>query len=89
MISSPDLVFAVRGKKKEEGGGRRRERKKRDLAKLRLRKSGPRVNCACSKYDLFFMCSVTVYSSVAFCFSKRSSLNLKLPKLNSFGTSVK
>ena len=32
MISSPDLVLAVRGQK-NGGGGRGRERRKRDLAK--------------------------------------------------------
>ena len=33
VISSPDLVLAVRGQKKNRGGERGRERKKRDLAK--------------------------------------------------------
>ena len=53
LISTPDLVLAVRGQKK--GGGRRgRERRKRDLAKYDRvgPESGPRVNCACSKSDL-------------------------------------
>ena len=58
VISSPDLVLAVRGQIKGGGG---RERRKRDLAKY---ESGPRVNSACSKSDLFLMC--TVQSASAF-----------------------
>ena len=68
MISSLDLVLAVRGQK-IGGGGRGRERRKRDLAKYDLRgpESGLRVNCACSKSDLFFMWAVQTLSSIPCC----------------------
>ena len=47
---------------------------------MRGPESGSRVNCACFKCDLFSICTVKTSSKItrAFCFKKRSSLNLKL-----------
>ena len=44
VVSSPDLVLAVRGQKKGGGGEGKGEEEGPE--------SGPRVNCACSKSDL-------------------------------------
>ena len=70
LISSPDLVLAVRGQK--IGGGGRGEGKGEEetrSGKIRLcgPESGPCVNCACSKSDLFFMCAVQTLSSIPCC----------------------
>ena len=77
VISSPDLVLAVRRQKTGEGG-RGRERGKRDLAKYELAH-------ASTAHALNLTCVQSVYRHrvrhcVAFCFKKRGSLNLK-PKI--------
>ena len=74
--------MAVRGQK-IGGGERGKERRKTRSGKIRLRgpESGPRVNCACSKSDLFFISAVPTLSFdtvLRFAFKKRGSLNLKL-----------
>ena len=85
MISSPDLVLTVQGQKTGGGGGGGGvggERTKRDLTKCNLRgpESGPRVNCACLKSDLFSSVQYEhrVQYCVVFCFIKRGSLHLRL-----------
>ena len=68
MISSPHLVLVVRGQKIGGWGEEKGEEETRS-GKIRLRgpESGPRVNCACSKSDLFFMCAVQTLNSIPCC----------------------
>ena len=85
--SSPPVYLVPRSRfggsrRKKGGGGRGRGEEETRSGKIRLRgpESGPRVNCACSKSDLFSSVQYKhrVRYRVAFCFKKRGSLNLRL-----------
>ena len=67
VISSPDLVLAIRRRIKKRGRGR--EKRQRDLAKYDCvgQNLAHASNCACSKSDLFFMCTVQSSSSITRC----------------------
>ena len=80
LISSPDLVLAVRGQKTGEGEGKGEEETRSGKILLRGPEYGPRVNCACPKSAMLSCVQYRyrVRYRVAFCFKKRGSLNLKL-----------
>ena len=76
MISSPDLVLAVREQKNRGGGGEGKggnEIWQNTIAWARI------VNCACPKSAMLscVQYSYRVRYRVAFCFKKHGSLNLK------------
>ena len=80
MISSPDLVLAVRGQK-NGGGGRGRERRKRDLAKYDC--VGQNLAHASTAHAQNLTCfhvystDIGFDSALRFVLKKRGSLNLK------------
>ena len=56
-----------RTKNRRRGEGKGEEEARSGKIRLRGPESGPRVNCACSKSDLFFMCAVQTLSSIPCC----------------------
>ena len=67
MILSPDLVLAVQEQKRERGEGKGEEETRSGKIRLSGLEFDPRVNCACSKSDLFFMCTVQSSSTTTRC----------------------
>ena len=72
MSRKTDLVPRSRfggSRTKNRGRGEGKGEEETRSGKIRLRgpESGPRVNCACSKSDLFFVCAVQTLSSIPCC----------------------
>ena len=71
-LNTVDLVPRSRfggSRTKNRGRGEGKGEEETRSGKIRLRgpEFGPRVNCACSKSDLFFMCAVQTLSSIPCC----------------------
>ena len=62
-------------KNRGRGEGKGEEETRSGKIRLRGPESGPRVNCACSKSDLFFMCAVQTLSSIPCCVLLLKDLN--------------